>query len=318
MVRNTGMYDVLGVSPTATDEELKRAHRKQAMKYHPDRPGGNEAKFKEVQKAYETLSDKRKREIYDQTGDEDTAVHGHETHPGGAGGFHGFPGGGGQTFVFTTSGPGGSRSGNIDPAELEKMFGGFGGLGGFGGFGGRTRRQSHRMEMDDDDDMMGGFGRGGGGGAFDMSSIFEMLSGMGGPGHAGGGRMPGGKLRRGARVEAHGLQSTPQLNGARGVVIGMQGNRVLVDFGEPHGEKALREDNLRPARVPHGRRQSTEFAPGDKVEAQNLRGAPELNGRRGVVQELLSCGRVTVDFGAPHGVKSLRVESLRPLRTQKG
>ena len=65
-------YEVLGVSKTATDEELKKAYRKLAKQYHPDANPNDrenaEAKFKEVNEAYEVLSDKQKRTMYDQFG----------------------------------------------------------------------------------------------------------------------------------------------------------------------------------------------------------------------------------------------------------
>jgi molecular chaperone DnaJ len=64
-------YDVLGISKTATDEEIKKAYRKSALKYHPDRNSGDktaEKKFKEISEAYEVLSDGKKRQIYDQYG----------------------------------------------------------------------------------------------------------------------------------------------------------------------------------------------------------------------------------------------------------
>ena len=94
---NQDFYATLGVARTATDEEIKKAYRKLAMKYHPDRNPDNkeaEEKFKEVQKAYETLSDKEKRAMYDQYGH--AAFEG-----GGQGGFGGFGGfGGAQGFDF--------------------------------------------------------------------------------------------------------------------------------------------------------------------------------------------------------------------------
>ncbi len=80
---NKDYYDVLGVSRGASDDEIKKAYRKLAHKYHPDKAGGSEAKFKEINEAYQVLSDKTKRQQYDQFG---------QTFQGGAagGGFGGF------------------------------------------------------------------------------------------------------------------------------------------------------------------------------------------------------------------------------------
>ena len=61
-------YEVLGVSKTASEDEIKKAFRKLAVKYHPDKEGGDEGKFKEVNEAYEVLKDQQKRQRYDQFG----------------------------------------------------------------------------------------------------------------------------------------------------------------------------------------------------------------------------------------------------------
>ena len=101
-------YDVLGVQKTATADELKKAYRKLAMKYHPDRNKGNaeaEEKFKEVNEAYSVLSDETKRAQYDQLGPDafeqaqQGGGAGGNPFGGGFGGFGGF-GGGGMEDIF--------------------------------------------------------------------------------------------------------------------------------------------------------------------------------------------------------------------------
>ncbi|OGG50547.1 molecular chaperone DnaJ [Candidatus Kaiserbacteria bacterium RIFCSPHIGHO2_02_FULL_54_11b] len=96
-------YDLLGVSKTASEEEIKSAFRKLAHKYHPDKKGGDEKKFKEVSEAYSVLSDKKKRAEYDTYGK--TFAGGGGPQQGGFGGFdfsnfQGFGGQNGQAFEF--------------------------------------------------------------------------------------------------------------------------------------------------------------------------------------------------------------------------
>ena len=114
-------YEVLGVSKTATDAEIKKAYRKLAMKYHPDyNPGDKEAeeKFKEINEANEVLSDEKKRQLYDQYGFAGVDPNYAAQNGGGPGGFGGGFGG--------------------DGVDLGDIFGDIFG-GGFGGFGGSAR-----------------------------------------------------------------------------------------------------------------------------------------------------------------------------------
>jgi molecular chaperone DnaJ len=90
-------YEVLGVSKSASADEIKKAFRKLAVQYHPDKDGGDETKFKEVNEAYEVLKDQQKRQRYDQFGHAGVGGAG-----GGAGGnpFDGFGGFNGQNVHF--------------------------------------------------------------------------------------------------------------------------------------------------------------------------------------------------------------------------
>lgn len=84
-------YEILGVGKDASPDEIKKAFRRLAIKYHPDKEGGNEESFKEVNEAYEVLKDPSKRQRYDQFGHAGVGGNG----GGGAGGFNGFGGFGG-------------------------------------------------------------------------------------------------------------------------------------------------------------------------------------------------------------------------------
>ena len=112
MVKETKLYDLLGVSPGAGENEIKKAYRKLALKYHPDKNSSPEAaeKFKEISGAFEVLSDSEKRQMYDQYGEQGL---------GNMGGFH-------------------------DPSDIFSQF--FGGM--FGG-GGQQRGQQRQQRGKD-------------------------------------------------------------------------------------------------------------------------------------------------------------------------
>jgi molecular chaperone DnaJ len=120
-------YEVLGVDKKASEDEIKKAYRKIAIKYHPDRNPGDktaEEKFKEAAEAYSVLSDKQKRQQYDQFGFDG---------PNMGGGFGGFGAGGfSMDDIFSMFGD---------------VFGGRGGFGGFSGFGGGQRAQYHGTDL---------------------------------------------------------------------------------------------------------------------------------------------------------------------------
>lgn len=91
-------YEILGVGKGASDEEIKRAYRRLAQKHHPDKPGGDEKKFKEINEAYQVLSDKQKRGQYDQYGQ--TFEQAQSQGQGGFGGAQGFGDFGGFADTF--------------------------------------------------------------------------------------------------------------------------------------------------------------------------------------------------------------------------
>jgi DnaJ family protein B protein 4 len=150
-------YAILGVPRTANEADLKKAYRKLAMKWHPDKNPDNvsiaQAKFQEISEAYAVLSDPQKRQIFDQYGEEGLRFGGPPPPPpgsgsggpgdGGFGGFDGFSSFGGTQYQFTQD-------------QAEELFRNL-----FGGFGGPPRGRSRsfasfgfpdEVEMFDDED----------------------------------------------------------------------------------------------------------------------------------------------------------------------
>jgi len=275
-------YQVLGVGRSASDSELKKAYRKLAVKWHPDKNPDNQEeaskKFKAISEAYEVLSDSQKRAAYDRYGKAGLGMGGGDT--GGTGG-GGMPGGmpGGVHFS--------------DPSELfAQFFGGedpfaamFGGGGMGGGMGGGGMPGGVRFSS-----MSGGMGGAGG-----MPQGFSFVSGGGGmPGGFGGmggmGGMPGGfggmAGRRASapaptrsrpdvipprtRVVVQGLKSNTTHNNDSGTVTSFDTGRgryvVQLDDGET---LALKPDNI--LQLVRG------------VRVTGLDKAPELNGKSGTI-----------------------------------
>ena len=130
------LYETLEVSSNATSEEIKKAYRRLARKYHPDinKEKDAEEKFKEINAAYEILSDEKKRKQYDQFGD---SMFGGQN-------FHDFARGQGNVdlddILSQIFGGGGFSQG-------AGNFGGFSGFGGFGGFGGFNQKSQPNLDI---------------------------------------------------------------------------------------------------------------------------------------------------------------------------
>lgn len=120
-------YDILGVKKDASADEIKKAFRKKAQKHHPD-AGGDEETFKQINEAYEVLSDPEKRKMFDRFG----TVDGYGAQPGGwpGGGAGAWPGGGRRTYTYRTDGTG-TGAGGFDWSDIfSNMRGGEGVFGG--------------------------------------------------------------------------------------------------------------------------------------------------------------------------------------------
>lgn len=145
------LYQILGVSRNASKDEIKKAHRKLALKFHPDKNPGKDAqeRFKRIQEAYDVLSDAEKRAAYDRYGADFERIRG--------GGYQGPPPGGfdgldleqifGAGAAANRGGGGGGGGFNFEGGFgdfFEQILGGAGARGGRGGAGGRTRTAPQR------------------------------------------------------------------------------------------------------------------------------------------------------------------------------
>nr|ACZ52888.1 DJ1 [Cryphonectria parasitica] len=191
MVKETKLYDLLGVSTDASQDAIKKGYRKCALKWHPDKNKDNPdaaEKFKECSQAYEILSDPEKRKIYDQFGLEFLLRGGAPPPEGGAGaaggnpfadaggmpgGFSGFDfgnmgggPGGARTFHFSTGGGGPSGFNPSNPQSIFETFMRSGGAG---------------MGGDDDDDMADLFAQFGGGAGGGGRPRTRVRTGFGDP-----------------------------------------------------------------------------------------------------------------------------------------
>lgn len=154
MTTTRDYYDILGVTKSATDAELKSAYRKMALKWHPDRNQDKkeeaEKQFKEINEAYQVLSDKQKRQMYDQFGHA-----AFEQGGGGAAGGNPFAGGfrqGGGPFTWTYTSSGGGQGPEMDfgdPFEIFEQF--FGGGFGFN----QARRPRYSLSIDFEEAIKG-------------------------------------------------------------------------------------------------------------------------------------------------------------------
>lgn len=141
MATKTDYYELLGVSKSASADEIKKAYRKQALEWHPDRHKDDketaEKRFKEINEAYQVLSDPQKKSSYDQFG--------HNGPQGFPGGGNPFAGGGSGPFTYTYTSGGENPFGSAgfgDPFDIFESF-----FGGASPFGGQRRQQVPRYSI---------------------------------------------------------------------------------------------------------------------------------------------------------------------------
>mmetsp|Transcript_22149 Transcript_22149/g.45870 ORF Transcript_22149/g.45870 Transcript_22149/m.45870 type:complete len:395 (-) Transcript_22149:773-1957(-) len=277
------LYEILGCPKNADDAALKKAYRRLAVKWHPDKNPDNEEatkNFQKISEAYATLSDPKKRKLYDLGGMQaaNQADHMDESDIP-TGGMGGFPGG------FHAGGPGGGGAHHMSPEEAQAFFSqAFGGSDPFGGlFGG-----------------MGGMGGGRGGGS---GVSFSM--GGGGPGASfGGGGGGGGGMDPFSMMFQQGGMGGSGMMGSMGGMPGGQGMRM--NMGGPGGMSGMRQSATKPAPPRYDA-----IPPGTVVSLKGLVNASDRNGDRGVVKQYIpSSGRYVVVLEDSDDTMSVKASNL--------
>mmetsp|Transcript_12027 Transcript_12027/g.17410 ORF Transcript_12027/g.17410 Transcript_12027/m.17410 type:complete len:365 (+) Transcript_12027:86-1180(+) len=270
-------YAILGCSKSASDSELKKAYRKLAVKWHPDKNPGNETatkNFQKISEAFSILSDKEKRKTYDMFGK--AGADRADQMPTGGAGFGGFPQGGHASMQ------------HMNPEEAQAFFGQFFGgsvdpfadMGGGGGFPGsfshfssssngsvpfNTSRQTFGGGMDGDP----------------ISMMFQQqmggIGGQGGMGSMGGSQtFPAQPAKRfdsippGTIVSLKGLVNAPDRNGDRGIVkkYTPETSRYVIQIEDSNETMSVKPSNL----LQHVH-----------VRIHDIGSQPELNGKTGTI-----------------------------------
>lgn len=281
-------YEILGCPRDADESTLKKAYRKLAVKWHPDKNPDNEEatkNFQKISEAYATLSDTKKRKLYDQYGVEgaNAADHmGEGDVPSGFGGFHPGAGGGG----------GGGGVHHMSPEEAQAFFSSF--FGGSDPFGG----------------MMGGMGGMGGRGSMGGMGSQASRGGMGHPGmsFASSGMGPGASFTTTSFGGGNGDPFSMMFQDMGPGISGMSGRGGSMGGSMGPGMGRSMGSMKRPAQEP----QRFDAIPaGTVVSLKGLVNAPDRNGDRGVVRQYLpETGRYVVALEDSDETMSVKPSNL--------
>jgi molecular chaperone DnaJ len=210
-------YNILGVGKTASKEEIKKAFREKAHLFHPDKPGGDEKKFKEINEAYQVLGNDEKRQQYDQFGS-DFAQQG------------GFGGGMGWEDIMRQAQQGGGSYSNVDfdMGDLGDILGGMFG----GGFGGSSRRKRNTRGRDIEIDLHLNFKEA----VFGADKVIEMMKLVTCEHCNGNGAEPGSKI-----VECKACEGKGSVRKMQRTILG--NIQTMAVCTECHGEGKTNEKN---------------------------------------------------------------------------